>query len=112
MTRGRSAVNALCSVDGQVSATVVVDDAAAVVHVHFDVRGGHTNSRARDDLVQAVLDLPEMTAYPDVAITVPLGDAELLGRLSAGFDDVHTRAAGASCLIDARTLAVGRARAV
>jgi hypothetical protein len=38
-----------------------------------------------------------------VRATIPLGDCDLLAGLTRHLTDVRTRAAGATCLIDART---------
>ncbi len=47
------------------------------------------------------LDLPELQGSTHLEATVPLGDAESLQRLRERTDNLTTRAAGASALIDA-----------
>lgn len=56
---------------------------------------------SRADLVDAVLDLPEVRASSRLEATVPLGDAESLERLRERTEDAVTRAAGSTALVDA-----------
>ena len=60
------------------------------------VRPGH-----RADLVDAVMDLPEVQECTRLEATVPLGDAELLERLRERTVDPVTRPAGSTALLDA-----------
>jgi len=60
------------------------------------VRPGH-----RADLVDAVMDLPEVQECTRLEATVPLGDAELLERLRERTVDAVTRPAGSTALLDA-----------
>lgn len=62
---------------------------------------GHTPPGSRASLVDAVLDLPEVQASSRLEATVPLGDAESLERLRERADDVVTRPAGSTALVDA-----------
>ena len=55
----------------------------------------------RANLVDAVMDLPEVQASTRLEATVPLGDSELLGRLRERTQDAVTRAAGSTALLDA-----------
>jgi hypothetical protein len=61
-----------------------------------DVRAGH-----RANLVDAVMDLPEVQASTRLEATIPLGDGELLGRLRERTTNAVTRPAGSSALLDA-----------
>jgi hypothetical protein len=62
---------------------------------------GPTPPGSRADLVDAVMDLPEVQASSRLEATVPLGDAESLERLRERTDDAVTRPAGSTALLDA-----------
>ena len=55
----------------------------------------------RTDLVDAVMDLPEVQASHRLEATVPLGDGEFLGRLRERTTGAVTRPAGSTVLLDA-----------
>ena len=61
----------------------------------------HVGPGYRADLVDAVMDLPEVQASTRLEATIPLGDGELLGRLRERTQDAVTRAAGSTALVDA-----------
>jgi hypothetical protein len=61
---------------------------------------GHVAPGRRSELVDSVLDLPEVQGGRRVEAAVPLGDGESLDRLRAGLDDVSTRPAGSTALVD------------
>ena len=56
---------------------------------------------SRADLVDAVMDLPEVQASSRLEATVPLGDAGSLERLRERTEDTVTRPAGSTVLVDA-----------
>jgi hypothetical protein len=60
------------------------------------VRPGH-----RANLVDAVMDTPEVQASTRLEASVPLGDGELLERLRERTEDAVTRPAGSTALLDA-----------
>jgi hypothetical protein len=62
---------------------------------------GHAPPGSRASLVDAVLDLPEVQGSSRLEATVPLGDAESLERLRERTEDVVTRPAGSTALVDA-----------
>ena len=62
---------------------------------------GHIRPGCRRNLVDAVMDLPEVQASTRLEATIPLGDAELLERLRERTVDAVTRAAGSTTLLDA-----------
>jgi hypothetical protein len=74
-----------------------------LVEVRFTMSRTHLPVTLRRDLVEAAFSRPALRGVRRVAITVPLGDAELLDRLESRLADVHRRAAGSTCLIDAKT---------
>ena len=61
----------------------------------------HVRPGYRKNLVDAVMDLPEVQASTRLEASVPLGDAELLQRLRERTEDAVTRAAGSTALLDA-----------
>ena len=63
---------------------------------------GHITPGSRADLVDAVLDLPEVQASERLEATVPLGDGESLQRLRERTDATQTRPAGSTALVDAK----------
>ena len=69
---------------------------------------GHITPGRRASLVDAVLDLPEVQKSARVEAAFQLGDCESLHRLQERCEDVSTRPAGWSALVDAN-LPTGRA---
>jgi hypothetical protein len=61
---------------------------------------GHVAPGSRARLVDGVLDLPEVHDGRRLEATVPLGDGESLDRLRERCDDVSTRPAGSTALLD------------
>ena len=55
----------------------------------------------RADLVDAVVDLPEVQASSRLEATIPLGDGETLDRLRERTEETTSRAAGSTALVDA-----------
>ena len=62
---------------------------------------GHITPGRRASLVDAVLDLPEVQDSASVEAAFRLGDCESLHRLQERCEDVSTRPAGWSALVDA-----------
>jgi hypothetical protein len=62
---------------------------------------GHITPGRRASLVDAVLDLPEVQQSARVEAAFRLGDGESLRRLQERCEDVSTRPAGWSALVDA-----------
>jgi hypothetical protein len=61
---------------------------------------GHIAPGSRRDLVDAVMDLPAVQESSRLEAAIPVGDGELLDRLRERADDVTTRPAGATVLVD------------
>jgi hypothetical protein len=89
--------------DGEVVAVAEVDptDDQGVIRASLHAEAGHLPTGTRSRLVDEVLDLPQTTDSNRLEATIPLGDAESLDRLRERCDEVRTRPAGASCLVDA-----------
>jgi hypothetical protein len=62
---------------------------------------GHIKPGSRASLVDAVMDLPEVRESSRLAVGIPLGDGESLERLRQRADEVTTRPAGSTALVDA-----------
>jgi hypothetical protein len=62
---------------------------------------GQLRPGCRTDLVDTVMDLPEVQASQRLEATVPLGDGEFLERLRERTTDAITRPAGSTVLLDA-----------
>jgi hypothetical protein len=89
------------------------DQTAAVAEVSTDTgpdgtvrtsmyaKSEHVRPGDRTQLVDAVMDLPEVQASDRLEATVPFGDAESVQRLRERTDDAELRAAGATTLLDA-----------
>lgn len=86
--------------DGRVVGTAEVHPMGdATVRADLHVEAGHHAVGVGATLVDAVLD--EATGGARLEATLPTGDTESLDRLRARCDDLETRPAGATCLVDA-----------
>ena len=74
---------------------------STVVRAWLHAEAGHLPVGVRARLVDAVLDQRVTREGRKLEATVPLGDVEALERLRARCQDVQTRPAGSSCLVDA-----------
>jgi hypothetical protein len=77
-------------------------DTHAPTRAILHAEAGHIPPGSRADLVDAVLDLPEVQDSDNLEASVSLGDAESLLRLEERCDDATTRAAGSTALVDAQ----------
>ena len=82
------------------STQVAADHSA--YHVNIDVATGNPSPRLRRRLIDAVFDLDVMRTPRTLLATLPLGDVDLLDDVAQHCVNVHTRAAGHSCLVDGR----------
>ena len=88
--------------EGQVvAAAEVTMPAAGTARTSLRAAAGHVAPGWRAELVDAVMDLPEVQASHRLEATVPLGDSEFLERLRVWTTGVVTRAAGSTLLLDA-----------
>ena len=93
---------AIVDEDGRPVATADIDGLhPSVARVSLHVESGHLPTGTRKRLVDAILDAPEVSSRQRLQVTLPLGDTEMLDRVRERCDTVETRAAGATCLIDA-----------
>ena len=73
-------------------------DGAARASLH--PTSGHGPPGRRADLVDAVVDLPEVQESSRLEAAVPLGDSEALARLRERTEDTVTHPAGSTALVD------------
>ena len=71
------------------------------VRTSMHAKDAYVRAGYRADLVDAVMDLPEVRASDRVEAAVPYGDGESLGRLRERTEGAEARAAGATALLDA-----------
>jgi hypothetical protein len=74
-------------------------DGTAQASLH--AASGHIAPGSRANLVDAVMDLPEVQQSARLKAAVPLGDTESLWRLRERTGDMVTRPAGSTALVDA-----------
>jgi len=84
------------------------EGSGGTARVSLHAEPGHITPGRRASLVDAVLDLPEVQESARVEAAFRLGDSESLHRLQERCEDVSTRPAGWSALVDAN-LPPGRA---
>jgi hypothetical protein len=77
-----------------------LDHREGTVRTSFLPSSGPASPGSRASLVDAVMDLPEVRGSSRLEATLPLGDAESLERLRERMDEVVTRPAGATALVD------------
>jgi len=88
--------------DQTVAAEVAVSgDAGGTARASLHAKSGHVPPGKRSDLVDAVMDLPEVHASSRLQASVPLGDTESLERLRQRTEETATRPAGSTALVDA-----------
>src|SRR4051812_26194622 len=86
-------------------AAVHVDAEAGVVQASMHVEAGHLPAGVRSELVDAVLDQPEVAKGTQLQATIPAGDSEMLERLRDRCPEMESRPAGATTLVDAAVAA-------
>ena len=75
--------------------------AGGTARASLTAASGHVPPGERANLVDAVMDLPEVQASARLEAAVPLGDSESLERLRERTEDTVTRSAGSTALVDA-----------
>jgi hypothetical protein len=83
------------------TAEVTTEGSGGTARVSLRAEPGHITPGRRASLVDAVLDLPEVQESARVEAAFRLGDSESLHRLQERCEDVSTRPAGWSALLDA-----------
>jgi hypothetical protein len=80
---------------------ITSEESGGIARVSLRAEPGHITPGRRACLVDAVLDLPEVQQSARVEAAFRLGDGESLRRLQERCEDVSTRPAGRSALLDA-----------
>jgi hypothetical protein len=80
---------------------ITSEGSGGTARVSLRAEPGHITPVRRACLVDAVLDLPEVQQSARVEAAFRLGDGESLRRLQERCEDVSTRSAGWSALVDA-----------
>src|SRR5262245_2842211 len=78
--------------------------ASSNIELSIDIATGNPSPRVRSRLIDAVFDLDVMHTSRTLLATLPLGDVDLFDGVAQHCVNVHTRAAGGSCLVDGRLL--------
>ena len=76
-------------------------EAGGTARASLHAASGHMTPGRRADLVDAVMDLPEVQASARLEAAIPLGDGESLERLRERTEDTVARPAGSTALVDA-----------
>ena len=87
--------------DQTVAAADVSQHPGGTVRASLHAASGHVAPGRRADLVDAVVDLPEVRASSRLEATIPLGDTETLDRLRERTEETTSRPAGSTALVDA-----------
>ena len=87
--------------DGRRVASAHIEMVEQRPRASLSVDSGHVPAGTRERLVDAVLDSPEVGATHELTAAIPIGDAAVLDRIRERCDHTETRAAGASCLVEA-----------
>jgi hypothetical protein len=88
--------------DKTVADAEVSQEPAGIARASLRAVSGHIAPGSRRNLVDAVMDLPEVQESSRLEAAVPLGDGESLERLRERADDVTTRPAGSRVLVDGK----------
>jgi hypothetical protein len=80
---------------------IISGEPGGTARVSLRAEAGHITPGRRASLVDAVLDLPAVRESARLEAAFPLGDGESLRRLQQRCQDVSTRQAGSSALLDA-----------
>lgn len=75
-------------------------EAGGTARTSLRAQSGHVPPGKRADLVDAVMDLPEVQASARLQAAVPLGDSESLERLRERTEETVTRPAGSTALVE------------
>jgi hypothetical protein len=87
--------------DQTVAAAEVSQRPGGIARASLSAASGHVAPGRRADLVDAVVDSPEVQESNRLEATIPLGDSETLDRLRERTEETTTRPAGSTALVDA-----------
>jgi hypothetical protein len=83
--------------NGHLLAEAVIQAHPDLVDAHLRVEAGLLPPSARSQLIDAVLDLPDVPPGTRLEMTLPTGDAEMLEQIRNRCHDINTRVAGVRC---------------
>jgi len=88
--------------DGErtVAAADVSKQPGGATRASLHATSGHVAPGHRAELVDAIVDLPEVREGDRLEASVPLGDSEALDRLRERTEQTETRPAGSTALVD------------
>ncbi|MGP7997699.1 MAG: hypothetical protein ACLPKI_10310 [Streptosporangiaceae bacterium] len=86
--------------DQTVASADVSQRPGGTARASLQAAAGHVTPGHRAELVDAVVDLPEVQESSRLEATVPLGDSETLQRLRERTEETTTRPAGSTALVD------------
>jgi hypothetical protein len=88
--------------DGEqtVAAANVSQQPDGATRASLHATSGHVAPGHRAELVDAIVDLPEVREGDRLEASVPLGDSEALDRLRERTEQTQTRPAGSTALVD------------
>jgi hypothetical protein len=92
---------------GHLLATADIETSIAphgTARIALHAEAGHLRPGVRQDLVDTVLDLPQVQLSDHLQASIPLGDSESMNRLRQRTTDMHTHSAGSTALIAAELL--------
>jgi len=84
------------------AADVRPDEQPGVVRSSMHVESGQLPRGTRTELVDAVLDAPEVDQAERLVASMPVSDTEMLDRVRERAEVVETRATGATKVVEAR----------
>jgi hypothetical protein len=87
--------------DHTVAAAEVSQRPGGTARASLHAVSGHVAPGHRSDLVDAVVDSPEVRESSRLEATIPLGDGETLDRLRERTEETTSRPAGSTALVDA-----------
>ena len=89
--------------DQMVAAAEVTTSSGAggTARASLHAASGHVTPGRRANVVDAVMDMPEVQASARMEAAIPLGDGESLERLRERTEDAVARPAGSTALVDA-----------
>jgi hypothetical protein len=104
MTRSDDHTSIRVEDDGKLLAEADVQqtDDPGVVRSALHVEAGHLPVGTGTRLVDAVLESPAVEGAERLLASMPISDSEMLGRLRERTDELGTRAAGATKIVETR----------
>lgn len=87
-------------IDGVPVVMATVVDDGSDVQLRVQILDTHAPARARRELMEETFRLPALRRPRRISVSIPLGDPDLLASVARHLDEVRSRAAGVTCLIE------------